>query len=300
MYRHLFLRGNYQQTICYDAFDYINFFNRIILSAYSTNIWILALEILGNHFHIVVEGENIKEFKHHLRMSLTHFFNKRYQSNGTLGTRKMGDALVLPPEVDGGEDLIDTICYVLRNVARHGISTRYLDYKWSTVRVAFSKMKLYGTFTGETAPSNLVENYLPYPYEIPPGMRMTSEGIILPHSVMDLKLLEHLFIDRTNYLAILSKETRREVEYRQKEEMNNIDKRSPRVKDELISDYIIKHIEQVSSQDRNAPKNIFQMTLPEKRLLACKVMDAIPACTPAQLARIIGVPYITVYKWVKS
>ena len=214
VYQHLYLRGNYQQDMFFDKIDMINTWNRLWLSAEAVDAQILSFIILNNHFHLIVIFQNDEQrtrFKHHFRLSITQYHNRRYKIRGTLGTRSLQHALL-----KNEDDIKDCICYHIRNVLHHGITSNYLDYPYSTARAVFSlaSAKQQGFYTRETLPDNLARAYLPASKELPKGWMMTIEGLIVPpKNIFRADLLEAFFNNSSEtYLDALTHRTIREAE----------------------------------------------------------------------------------------
>ena len=211
--KHLYLRGNHQQDMFHDKVDKINVWNRLWLSARATGIEILSATILDNHLHLTAilrhEGQDT-DFMHHFRLSITQYYNRRYALKGMLGTRKFGRGTL-----SDTEDLIDCICYHIRNVLHHSISSNYLDYQFSTARYAFGLVskKQRGYYTSETLPENLAHAYLPVREKLPEGWTVTAESLIVPPDrIFRSDIVEELFdSSREKYLETLSHRTSREA-----------------------------------------------------------------------------------------
>ena len=304
-FAHLTLRGNYHQTICYDRDDYINFWNRIILSAYDTEVKLLALELLSNHFHLVVsyESETLERFKRHLRMSLTHYFNKRYEMHGTLGARKMVEVRIIDPAEDGGRDLKDVISYTLRNILRHGLLDDIWKYPWSTIRIPFSTYNTDRLISIDDIPSYLAIKYFPGRVNsVPKSFMVSKDGMLHPLPVMDIKTIEDLFRTKSQYVGFLSMNSDREIRYKEEEQEGRIKmertgsksaKRKTITDDEIIS-YLTKQTADPSLLEIVTKHNIIQMTLEEKKKCMVGLKQAIPYIQCSQLSRIFGIPWSTV------
>ena len=301
-YHHIYLRGNYQQEICYDREDFAQVWNRILLAAYNTRTDILALIILSNHFHMVIKSHSVPSFMHYLRMSITHYFNKKYNVHGTLGTRNYGDGLICDTNTDGADDLMDAICYVLRNCFHHRVMEDFMKYSWSTVRLAFSDWKnTTDSYEWTEVPKVLAGKYLPYPNKLPEGLRMTSEGVILPDQIICHDLVERIFARKTEYFKRLFTETRREREARDKEQKNKAPQLQSstsrfleaNIKDEEIITFINESIVKMSDRSRDCPKNIMQMTVHEKYRMAAEIKRRYPQCPFRLLSRVLHIPEST-------
>ena len=212
VYEHIYLRGNHKQDMFHDKVDKINVWNRYWLSAKATGTEVVSMTLLDSHLHgnnrFKQERQDSK-FMHHFRLSITQYYNNRYEVRGMLGTRRFGRAVLRDLE-----DLKDCICYHIRNILHHGISQDYLNYPFSTALFVFglSKIDPATCYTVETLPPNLARAYLPAREKLPKGWLMTREGMIVPPpEVFRADIVEALFGSREEYLETLSHRTTREA-----------------------------------------------------------------------------------------
>jgi len=284
-YQHLYLRGNFQQEMFFDKVDMINVWNRIWLSAEATEVQILSVEILDNHFHITAifrDDDQRTSFKRHLRLSITQYHNRRYKVQGTLGTRIFQHAVLR-----GLDDIRDCICYHIRNVLHHGAQVDYLNYPYSTGRYVFGLAgdKQKGIFTRHTMPQKL-GTYIPARKELPLGWLMTVEGLIIPpETVFRADLIEAMFGSREEYLERLFHPTEREKMGREEPEpkVRNHANQSRKIRDEQVVEFVIEHF-QIS---------ILAMNQAQKMAAIRKVLEVFPTVYLKQLSRIFGIPYTT-------
>lgn len=297
---HLYIRGNYRQDIFFDKVDFINAWNRIWLSARATGVKIYACEILSNHFHTVVggprmrkkDGENctkpgrpwLSNYVHHLRMSLSYYFNKRYDVHGSLGSRRYGSANVIAIEEDGGDDLRDLIRYINRNVKHHGISDNYQNWPYSTFNFVFelSKSLKKNVRYGKDIPENLKKAYLPATCELPSNWGMTPEGLLIPpEGVFPHTEIEKLFGSLANYLKACDTRTIRESKSEAHEE--KLGRTPNRTTDQQIINFI----------EERSLIPIVTMNKKQLALAAKAVQQAIPNVSIRQLSRILHLPAST-------
>ena len=212
VYEHIYLRGNHKQDMFHDKVDKINVWNRYWLSAKATGTEVVSMTLLDSHLHgnnrFKQERQDSK-FMHHFRLSITQYYNNRYEVRGMLGTRRFGRAVLRDLE-----DLKDCICYHIRNILHHGISQDFLHYPFSTALFVFglSKIDPATCYTVETLPPNLARAYLPAREKLPKGWLMTREGMIVPPpEVFRADIVEALFGSREEYLETLSHQTTREA-----------------------------------------------------------------------------------------
>lgn len=285
--QHLYLRGNFKQDMFYDKVDMINVWNRLWLSAEATKTQILSAVVMNNHLHLSCCFKDIKHrsnFKHHFRLSATQYHNRRYDVHGTLGTRTLKHA-----SLKDEDDIKDCICYHIRNVLHHGISSNYLDYAYSTARCVFDLFneKQQGFYTHENLPDKLDRAYLPVRVHLPKGWKMTREGMIIPPAgVFRADVVENLFNNsREKYLEVLTQRTTRETEDSDSDGIGTNASHSRIVpsKDEQVVEFI---------------KTTFQIPIPamnnEQKMAAIyRVIEQYPKISKRLLARIFGIPKST-------
>ena len=293
MYQHLYLRGNFQQDMFFDKVDMINVWNRLWLSAKATGVQILSVIILNNHLHqtCIFPNENLRtDFKHHFRLSVTQYHNRRYQVHGTLGTRKFNHAPLRDPE-----DTKDCICYHIRNVLHHGITDNYLDYPYSTARFVFdlSRAKRQDNYTQETLPDILARSYLPSRERLPKGWMMTREGMIIPpEGVFRKDIVEGLFGDsRETYLEALTQPTTRETG-NTNDGLCTVasDSRVNQTPDEQIVEFV----------KGNCRLQIPAMNDGQKMAAIYQILENYPKASHRLLSRIFGIPPTTLAYRLKS
>lgn len=292
MCKHLYLRGNHQQDMFHDKVDKINVWNRLWLSAKATGVVIISAVILNNHLHLTVllqyESQDT-DFMHHFRLSITQYYNRRYALKGMLGTRKFGRGILYDTE-----DLVDCICYHVRNVLHHGISSNYMDYPFSTARYAFGLVskKQRGYYTSETLPENLAHTYLPVREKLPEGWTVTSEGMIVPpERVFRSDIIEELFgRSREKYLEALTHRTSREA--------NDVDE--PCAKREWLASAQTLDETVVEFVNKKSQTPLPAMSFIQKMEVIAIVRDEFPKISYRSLERIFGIPANTIRYHIKK
>ena len=292
LYQHLYLRGNFKQEMFFDKVDMINVWNRLWLSAEATGTQILSAEILNNHFHLngIFRNEDQRtRFKRHFRLSITQYHNRRYEVSGTLGTRTLKHAALKDLE-----DIRDCICYHLRNVLHHGITSNYLDYPYSTVRYVFdlASANQQGFYTRESLPPNLAHAYLPARVQLPKGWMMSREGLIVPPTgVFRADLVEELFDgSRDTYLETLSHRTTREAADTGPEDGFRTDANHSRVYDEQVVEFV----------KENCRVSIPSMSEGQKMAAIYQIVEQFPEVNQRLLSRLFGIPNTTLAYRLKT
>ena len=292
VFKHLYLRGNHQQNMFHDKVDKINVWNRLWLSAKDTGVGILSAVILDSHLHLTVLLENEKldaDFMHHFRLSITQYYNRRYGVRGMLGTRKFGRGIL-----QNDEDLMDCVCYHIRNVLHHRISNNYMDYPFNTARYVFGLVskKQRGYYSRETLPDALSCAYLPYRERLPEGWTVTSEGMIVPpQGVFRSDVVEALFNgSRENYLETLTHRTTREAE----------DSDEPCTKRESLASVQTLDEKVVEFVKKKSQIPLPTMAFTKKIEVIAIVRKEFPKIGYRTLARIFGIPASTICYYTKK
>ncbi len=290
--KHLYLRGNHQQDMFHDKVDKINVWNRLWLSAKATGVEIISVVILNNHLHIIViirQERQASDFMHHFRLSITQYYNRRYALKGMLGTRKFGRATLYD-----AEDLKDCICYHIRNVLHHNISSNFMDYPFSTARYVFglaSKIQR-GHYTSETLPGNLARAYFPIREDLPEGWTATSEGLIVPPGrVYRSDIVEELFVgSREKYLEALTHRSSREANDEDEPCAKRESLASAQTPDEAVVEFVKKKSQIL----------LPAMSSTQKIEAIAMVRNEFPKISYKSLERIFGIPSSTIRYNIKK
>lgn len=286
--KHLFLRGNFQQDVFFDEEDKINVWNRLWLSAYATGTQILSFVILDNHLHITAllkDKDHDSKFMHHFRLSITQYHNRRYHVKGTVGTRHFSRAVLR-----GRLDIMDCICYHIRNVLHHGIASDFIIYPFSTAKFVYkwSDANLVPYYNTKTLPRSLSKTYLPKTVTLPDNWTMTKNCMIIPPTnVFRADILQTLFGDKENYMEILSHKTRREAADVDDPENG---KSASDSSDSILVDFI--------KQNCNIP--IPSMTKQQRLEAIAQVKSDFPSTTLHTLERIFAIPSTTIHRFLKK
>ena len=97
--------------------DYYRAFNSYALALLKTNSTSLADAFMSNHFHAVVQTDNIVSVGRAFRLAYTMYFNKKYNRTGQLG-----NPYFFYLEIDGLYHHLAALSYVMRNPLHHGVS----------------------------------------------------------------------------------------------------------------------------------------------------------------------------------
>ena len=127
---HVYNRGAGQMAIFLCDRDYGMFMRFAREEATRHGMAIIAIVLMPNHFHIVlqpIEGNaNVSEFMRCLQYRYARWFNKQYKRSGTLFEGRFKDK-----HVDSDEYLYQVCRYVHANPVVAGLATAPERWKWS-------------------------------------------------------------------------------------------------------------------------------------------------------------------------
>lgn len=195
---HLCLSGG-DEVMFRQKEDYVRGINCLCLAAHKTDSILLAYTFMSNHVHIGVRTACPELLIKHFRYSYNRYFNRKYHRHGRLGEQ---DFFML--EIDGLYHLLTAISYILRNPLHHGITATPFGYRYSSINALFMK-ELGRFYEPELMPSKSQYLYLPDRGCLPSGYRMSSDGLILPESVVDVADMEHQFSTARTFLYYMNR-----------------------------------------------------------------------------------------------
>ena len=195
---HLCLSGG-DEVMFRQKEDYVRGINCLCLAAHKTDSILLAYTFMSNHVHIGVRTACPELLMKHFRYSYNRYFNRKYHRHGRLGEQ---DFFML--EIDGLYHLLTATAYILRNPLHHGITATPFGYRYSSINALFMK-ELGRFYEPELMPSKSQYLYLPDRGCLPSGYRMSSDGLILPESVVDVADMEHQFSTARTFLYYMNR-----------------------------------------------------------------------------------------------
>lgn len=298
---HVYLNGNNYQDIFYTHHDFIQIINRMALAAHATDTKILAYLFHHNHFHLLVHTVSVPDFMHYFRMSLTHWFRRRYKIRGTVGMRKYGKH-----QVRSEEDLRDVLKYILRNEVRHGIASGPFEAKWSSINYYFrDEYDGCERNAGEREALNpgvndslltdeeKIAHYLPRGKVLPADYLMGENGLILPGSFLDTEAVENMFVSYKEFIKEICSLSRREILLidREKEISGDNSHIKRMVKDSELLDFTIHYI-----NEHHSEKSLPTLSTKEKYAVAAVIRKIYKKATYKQLSRLLALPVSTIYR----
>ena len=180
--------------------DYVFMMNLICQSAVSTEgIEILAFEVMSNHLHIVVSGEEL------FARRFFAFLDKRLRRCAkSLTCKEIPSSFEARyKEIDSLQSLRNTIVYVNRNGFVTDRNYTPFTYPWGTGKYYFNGAGFGGVNTNLNI--NEMRRMFRGRAAIFPDTYQVNDGYILPSSYCNLELGMSLFRDAHHYFFMVSK-----------------------------------------------------------------------------------------------
>ena len=187
-----------------DLEDYNRGFNCFALALYRSNSTGLVESFMSNHFHLMIQTEDPKEFMYNMRQPYSKYFNRKYCRNGRLGEKHHFQL-----EISGLHHHLAAMSYTLRNALHHGVSPIPYAYPHSSVNSIFRKEM------GKTSDERLIPQKSYYRYigrraEYPSSYKMNKNGLFLRESVLDIAQVENMFVTPRSFDYYMGRKTSEE------------------------------------------------------------------------------------------
>ena len=184
-----------------DLEDYNRGFNCFALALYKSNSTGLVETFMSNHFHLMIQTEDPKEFMYNMRQPYSKYFNRKYCRNGRLGEKHHFQL-----EISGLHHHLAAMSYTLRNALHHGVSPIPYAYPHSSVNSIFRKEM------GKTSDERLIPQKSYYRYigrraEYPSSYKMNKNGLFLRESVLDIAQVENMFVTPRSFDYYMGRKT---------------------------------------------------------------------------------------------
>lgn len=199
-----------------DIEDYNRGFNNFAVALYRTSSVGLVESFMSTHCHLLVQTEDPDLLMYHFRNSYSKYFNFKYKRNGKLGKDKHFFL-----EVVGCNHLLAAISYILRNPLHHGVAPIPFAYHHSTANSIFRKEM--GKYFNEPLLKNRrsYTKYVGRNAEYPDSYKMTTEGVFLRESVLDIPQVENIFISPRAYSYYMTRKSSEEWNNEQDKDDNS-------------------------------------------------------------------------------
>ena len=257
------------EVLCRTREDYIHCIICLCIAAHETGSRLLAYCIMSNHVHICARSEDTKRFITAFRYSYSRYFNSKYQRRGRLGERSF-----FIHELDGLYHTLAAIAYILRNPLHHGICKTPFEYEFSSITGAFTKELGYATYLNGTT-EHIALSLLPSRHRLPPGVKISSDGLPLSETIIDVADIEHMFSTARSYLYYMNRISGEEWE---KEQTRDKPGSSPIKLEDIENGVHASSIREMLINENGRGRN---QTMQDIQL--CSIIDdAINKCNPGQ------------------
>lgn len=191
--------------------DCIRGMNLIAIIAWKHNVRILVTEIMKTHFHTVVQGapERCEEMRRVIQRLLER------------GMCDSGRNELIPKGIEVSHDQIVTVnelrdkfMYVYRNSIAAGYDRMPWEYKWGAGNIYFvdhTREESRGHSLSDLSKSSIQKAFHTW-LDLPKTWKYDDDKMFLPHSYMDWKYVEKLFVNPRVFISYLFQ--RKDVEAR--------------------------------------------------------------------------------------
>lgn len=198
-----------------DLEDYNRGFNCFAVALYKTNSTGLVESFMSTHMHLLVQTDSPKDFMMCFRMLYTMYFNKKYGRSG-----KLGEHLHFTMEVVGYHHMLAAMSYILRNALHHGVAPIPYAYPHCSANAIF--MREMGKRPEENLlPQKSYYKHLGRTAEYPDSYKMSSSGVFLRESVLDIPQVENLFVSPRMFNFYMSRKSSEEWDAEQSKDQNS-------------------------------------------------------------------------------
>lgn len=192
-----------------DLEDYNRGFNCFALALYKSNSTGLVESFMSNHFHLMIQTEDPKEFMYNMRQPYSKYFNRKYCRTGRLGEKHHFQL-----EINGLHHHLAAMSYTLRNALHHGIVPIPYAYPHSSVNAIFRK-EMGKTSEEILLPKKSYYRYIGRRAEYPSSYKMNKNGLFLRESVLDLAQVENMFVTPRSFDYYMGRKTNEDWEKEQ-------------------------------------------------------------------------------------
>lgn len=192
-----------------DLKDYNRGFNCFALALYKSNSTGLVESFMSNHFHLMIQTEDPKEFMYNMRQPYSKYFNRKYCRTGRLGEKHHFQL-----EINGLHHHLAAMSYTLRNALHHGIVPIPYAYPHSSVNAIFRK-EMGKTSEEILLPQKSYYRYIGRRAEYPSSYKMNKNGLFLRESVLDLAQVENMFVTPRSFDYYMGRKTNEDWEKEQ-------------------------------------------------------------------------------------
>lgn len=201
-YIHIYSNGNNVRNLFETDSDCIFGMNLLPIAAYSFNVQLLMIQVMGTHFHEIAHGR--PEDCERMRRMIRRLLEARLAKTGRKEYAPSGIEISIE-EIKTENELKNKIIYVYRNAIAAGFPQAPWHYPWGPGDILFANHKtaaLVGNRIGDLGVRRR-HTLFHTRVQLPEDWRYNDSGRILPHSYLDWKRVEKLFVSIRAFIAFL-------------------------------------------------------------------------------------------------
>lgn len=283
---HVCVQGNGGQSMFLDKSDVLHFIDLLGVYSFEYGVKVWAYDILSNHFHLILECENLHKFIHALRISYSKYYQTVHNTIGSIGRKGYNAGLL-----NSNKKLIEKIIYVIRNSVKHKVYPHSFADPYNSAKYYFflnhedSMLTLKPVRPGSKlshSDKTIPEHYL-----------LDTNGNIYPRSFLAISSIEKVFGTYDNFMKMITYPTQKESDEQQKSKDILNSREEPnfvKVTDLQLSELILKQIR---------PKQFSSLSEVEIVSIAVRCKKKYPVSV-RQLSRVFGIPESTLRLWMQK
>jgi hypothetical protein len=199
-----------------DEEDYNRGFNCFALALHKTDSTGLVETFMSTHAHLLVQTTDPNRFMGAFRMPYTKYFNRKYSRNGSLG-----EPVHFCMEIEGLYHHIAAMSYILRNGLHHGIVPIAYGYPHCSINAIFQK-DMGKVPVKDLIPQKSFYRYIGRNADFPDRYKMSSSGVFLRESVLDIAQVENMFATPRAFNYYMNRKTSEEWMMEQEKDKDQV------------------------------------------------------------------------------
>lgn len=199
-----------------DLDDYNRGFNCFAIALYMTGSTGLVESFMSNHYHLMIQTENPKEFMYDMRQRYVRYFNSKYHRHGILGEKHHFQL-----EISGLHHHLAAMSYTLRNALHHGVAPIPYAYPHCSANAIFQK-EMGKQSIQRLLPQKSFYKHIGRRPEYPSTYKMSESGVFLRESVLDIPQVENMYATPRIFNYYMGRKTNDEWLNEQSKDKNDI------------------------------------------------------------------------------
>lgn len=201
-YFHIYSNGSNVRNLFETDADCIFGMNLLAITAYSCQVQLLMIQVMGTHFHEIARGR--PEDCERMRRLLKRQMETRLSMTGRKEYAPSGIEISID-EIKTETELKNKIIYVYRNGIAAGFPQAPWHYPWGPGDILFVNHEMAARVGNRVGDLGVRQRFTLFHSRVmlPPDWRYNDSGMILPHSYLDWDRVEKLFVSIRAFLAFL-------------------------------------------------------------------------------------------------